>query len=449
MHCPCCGNELPDDARFCDLCGSPVATDETPANGGTDREKSTENESIGGQCSLREQETKQNAQKRLSKKALVTIGVGVVAVLVIVIAVALLATGFLDESKDIPEEVVFSALDAESIAADAKANNSLIKEDAYRVDSETLDAVHETDGGLIQAHVTVVLKNSYYAITNEYSLEFLRDGETWECVSGEMVGNDISPISGIDDQTVVDNVLKCMEIIDSNQSMKVDGKTVKLKDLYKANLTIALLSNDTNENGGNATVLITSSNGLAQYKGALTIPFTWDNSEKEWKIGSCTVDENAYTADYSGMIGTWSGSFKKTVNGIIGGTDHSDCYGGRQTLPEMVVKSVSADGKTFIADISFVIHQHSEPGNPQETADGDRLFTAENVLVTINEIKSMHQVYEEKGVDGTTDVVVKLKAEESSSTMTLCTKSSYTGPAGGWAWKETDYYTFNFSQKNE
>lgn len=271
------------------------------------------------------------------------------------------AAGYgIDESWGSTEDLEYKSAEVTSTAEPDVANDSVI----YK-------------------YVTAIYENQDYQVYVYYADTYQYENDTWTRVDRYENGFDVKPLGGISDEAIIAHVPTMMQVIDADSEKARDEN---LQALYQANTSFTVTENNTDTDGGTATIAISALSGFKGYSGTITADFSWDYTEdsgvETWVIDSASVDDGAYEVSYDTLIGTWTGTLTST-------SSHSkECYGGRNSPPTITIKSVDNTAKTITLDITCLVHVHSYvTGQDVETSDGDQLLSFNNVLATLDDKK--------------------------------------------------------------
>jgi len=301
--------------------------------------------------------------------------------LCLVLAISLAGCGAISTimTPDLEENRILRDLNIESYAASGVTQSAWGSNTGYQVDSTSITNRENTEYDNLKmqsVYIDTVISNKSFQVSSSWILGYeLHDGE-WIMVDSLETQRNIQPIGGIDDDKVLERVPTYFQTIDQDPVKDISGKTLKLQDLYKKNLTYELLSNEITGQSGTAKISISSLDGFAAYEGVITVSFAWDGSD--WEISGASATRDSYDADYSSLIGTWVGTLENTSHGR-----NSSCYGGRGTPVVLTFKEVDSVAMTAIADIAFLAHAHAVATNSEESNAGDIVITLTDVLVPV------------------------------------------------------------------
>lgn len=447
MFCNRCGAPLGDEAKFCPKCGTRFEKTDVERGAGSVDELSGVRKAAGADTpSLEETEVLESAgvsavgsseagepasEKRFGGKV---VGIGIAAVLVIVALVVAMIV--LSMPPNLSDDQVLSDLNAESALSGGLTYSQWGANDGYQVVSQTVQSVDDVSYGDTKAReatVEVVFENASFKIVSVWMVDYVLQDKSWIQSGVFEYSRSTEPIGGVSDEQVINQVSSFMQRIDKDPPEDANGNKQYLEKLYSKGVDFSVLENTTSSSGGSVKVSLAATGGFAAYNGTLTVDFTWNGSD--WEIADCSVDDGAYRADYSSMVGTWTGTFVKTEHNNV--MDQAACYGGRTQPATLVIKSVSADALTAIVDISVLVHTHGSLKNPSETTDGDAYVTASDVLISIKPATNgSYQIYE--GSDPSPFSVKIENSEDGSLSMIVYTSASFSDdhPA---AWR-TDYF---------
>ena len=411
MFCPKCGMRQPDDARFCEGCGADLQA----------IHESESSDSQQGVVSPRDPLSDPLPPKPLRKKGRLT----VVAVVAALVAVAALAVGgfLLSQPPALTDEKILSDFDAEGIAANIVIGSDWANGGSFSVASKTVDSVedqsHQQSSSYKVAQVTVVCENATFRVTSSYDLVYRLQDRTWVQDDALQLTQAIEPIGGVDDAKIVEQAPTFMEMVDEQHVMKnSSGKKQYLKDRYAEKVAFEVVENTTSASGGNVKLSMSAQKGFAAYNGTLTISFAWNGND--WEVSDCTADEAAYKADFSSLVGSWSGT-RHDGNAAVG----QDCMAGRTIPFKLTVKSIDAESMVMTVDMEFVGHKHKWLDNIAESSEGDEAVSLTDTLISIPvDIGDENLVYElEKNDYPRWNCKVFLTANENQTLEVMATSS--------------------------
>lgn len=380
---------------------------------------------------------------RLSRKAKIGIAIGIAAVAVIAAIVAAIMM-LRPSSPALTDDQVKSDVELQDWNANGVLTTSQWGEnDNYSVEScdvTSIDPVNEMDNSVktCSAHVEVHLANSSFRMIINLTRNYCLENEDYWVLADTVLDNKVvEPIGKVSDERIVASMPTFIEQVDKVAKKSYDQSA--LMDLYGNGATFEVVKNDTGTDGGSAQVRMTKNNGMYKCEGVMTVDFSFGGND--WSVADCSVDEGAYTKDYSAMIGEHMGVFDR-VQGINKSTRH--CYGGRATPFAINVKSYDPVGSTITADISFTVHNHLDPDNNVEQSEGDSVYTAQDVMIKLENTNGYQTVYEKEDVNGAADIRVLMQFSEDSTVAKVHVEDSY-WPSGKWDTFD-DYYTVDFAK---
>lgn len=283
------------------------------------------------------------------------------------------------------------------------------------------------------ASALAIFENQDYEIQASYELLFSHKDGRWSLDNEYCSSTFTNPKSGITDEDIVSHVVDYISLADKNQK-GASSKQVELNDLYSKNVSASVQDNKTSDESERvAIVKIEAKEGIAQYQGLLTV--TFNCGENGWQALSAEADSSSFVPDYSALLGEHAGAFQRT-EAINKAATH--CFGGRSNPFSMNVKSVSADGSTFTADLSFTVHNHLDPDNAVESCSGDSVYVAKDTLVPLT-FGGSKKVFQQADVNGAADITVYFSIEQGSNVLNVRVEDSY-WPGGDWD-TYADYYT--------
>lgn len=215
--------------------------------------------------------------------------------------------------------------------------------------------------------------------------------QPYEPSRSESTSTELTP--RISDEDIMEQVPSLIKLIDKKPYKDGSGNTIKLSSIYKGGFDVSVIENATDATGGMARLSIEASNGVANYRGEITVQFSGESGD--WAVKDCSVNDEAYQADYSMLVGTWTGDFIGTEHNSV--TGQAACYGGKNNPPTVVIKSVDSKNRTAVADVTFLVHKHPFIKNAIESDPEDTVVTVHDILVSIPKPESELTIY--KGDD--------------------------------------------------
>lgn len=409
MFCPKCGKQQPAEALFCDACGADlhVVIQKAEQSSSSSLAQPVE-ETIG----------KAEHSGRNARKIVVVSAVAMVAILALLVAIF-----FLTQLPVLSDDEILSVFDAEGDAANIFIGSDWAHSDSFSVISETVDSIEDQSGKQSPpykvAHVTVVFENTTFRVTSSYELVYRLQNRTWVQDDVLQLNQDIEPLGGVDDAKIVEQAPTFIKMVDDHHAFKdSNGKKQYLKDRYAENVSFEVAENTTSASGGSATLAMSAQKGFATYKGTLTISFAWKGND--WEVSDCAADVAAYKADFSSLIGTWSG-VRHDGNAAVG----QDCMAGKTIPFKLNVKSIDAESMVMTVDMEFVGHKHKWNANVAESSEGDETVSLTDVLISVPvNIGDKNLVYElEKNEYPRWDCKVFLAASENQTLEVMATFS--------------------------
>lgn len=409
MFCPKCGKQQPEDAPFCDACGADLQAD------------APEVEQDGSSSAAQPAEEVIRKAERAGRTTRRVIVVSVVAV-VVVVALAI-AAFFLTQPPALSDDEILSEFDAEGIAANIVVGSDWGHSGGFSMVSKTVDSIEDQSQqqspSYKVAHVTIVCENATFRATSSYELVYRLEERAWVQDDALQLSQAIEPIGGVDDAKLVEQAPTFIKMVDDQHVMKdANGKKQYLKDRYDENVSFEVVENTTSASGGSAKLAMSAQKGFATYKGTLTISFAWNGGD--WEVSDCTADEAAYKADFSSLVGSWSGT-RHDGNAAVG----QDCMAGRTIPFKLTVKNVDAESMVMNIDMEFVGHKHEWLGNIVESSEGDETVSLIDTLISVPaDIGDRNLVYEmEKNDYPRWDCKVFLTANENQTLEVMATSS--------------------------
>lgn len=420
MFCERCGAELGPEGRLCAVCEKWEREEADRFHG-----KAEKTPSLG----LAPKDPEKPKRKK-SRTDIVAAGVTAALALAAVGAVAFLSPVI--GEPELNEEKLLADIGADRMAAEGYTNSQWASNDGYAVTSTSIvenEKIDPPTGGGPFAATGVGSgcpgKRKFSRDDSRVELLSLNDKREWQIVEGAQDSATIEPLRGVSEESLMAKAPEFMRSVDKDPQRDVNGKELKLVDLYSDGAVFKVVENNTNAQGGSAQITMSKKAGLYACNGTLTVDFAFNGID--WEVVGCSADEKAYEKDYSAMVGERTASFLGT-EGINRSVRH--CYGGRTSPLVLNVKSYEPSGATVTADISFVVHNHLDPDSAADQCEGDGVYTAENVIIPFKFADQFYKVFERDDVQGAADITVFFSLAANSSVVKVKVEDSY-WPGGG------------------
>lgn len=395
-YCRKCGAELSEGSKFCRKCGAANEAAEMQGRRvAAKRAAQSSTRPVNGPSRGHDgSPSHSSASAATAKKRPIPFIIGGCALAVLAVA-AIIAFSLFNPfvPPALAEETVIGDLRTDELAKAMALENDWGRQDGFAVTEKTVDfiedALLESEEGK-RTQTSVVYENGDYRITARYISLYANQDNQWTCYATHEEERNCEPLSGLDDETVLSKTASYMNEIDKTPYKDAEGKSKKLGELYKVDFKNTIEENAIEPSGGNASIAISASNGLARYSGTITVEYQWAGND--WKLVGCSADKNAYQPDYSGLVGQWRGTFAGLKSNHY--NLHGKCYGGRNEPVTMSIKSVDSNAKTAVVDASFLVHDHDLLANDQVTTEGDSVVHIVDAIITLkpNET-SYYEVY--------------------------------------------------------
>lgn len=402
MLCPKCGAENKDGAKFCKKCGAPLdaTTNERAASGqpdtntaGADEAKADKTTAAqtqqpgatGGAAASAAAGTVSGAAagakpKKISKPVIIG---GIAAVVIIVaIAVVMVMSGGIGEKefKEALQDGNMLTIKEGDYNDESQLNVDSVKitsnEKATGDDAAMARMWYGTDE-LYEVTGDVKLSNDAAEVDETVTCYFMKDNNKWVPVGSPDVQGDATWTAkqGPSEDRVQENidkiVNKAFENIDYGRGYDVapDKAIASSSDYDGADISIT----DSQVNGNQATVTLSAKKSGSYYScgGSITANFKFTNGR--WSLDSADADDSVKSIDFSGIIGTWSGTC----------TDPAyNCNAANGQTVSVTITSFDSSTGNISGTISCPAHFHnsSEANGNSDTTLTDAPFTA--VLTT-------------------------------------------------------------------
>lgn len=123
---------------------------------------------------------------------------------------------------------------------------------------------------------------------------------------------------------------------------------------------------------------------FAKYEGDVTAYFSL-GYDGNWDLDSVSPSNDIITADYSKLIGTWTGAFSKTENNWS-----KRCYGAQSQALSVTITSVDNSSLKIEGTFSGLAHYHKPSESDQNANDGDAYISGQSFVATL---KDMYGTY--------------------------------------------------------
>lgn len=360
MFCTHCGNKIEPENLFCTHCG--VHADPLPLKNESTPDSSKE---VG--------DATPPVPKSARKRTIQVIFGAVFGLLVLAVSIY-----FATRLPVLHESDVQAAASPESLCETLFVDSEWANGEGAKLVSSAVTSIEDvtSQGASIkEAFLDAVYQVGAFEVAVTYRATFVLDGNRWSSVDSREWSRTVSPNGKLDNDKIIEHIPAFLESID-NQASKGQTDVPSLKRLYGESLEGMVESSSIRSEDATVLVSISSKKGWASYKGTLLIDLAWNGSD--WEIIKCAVDDEAYRADYSSLIGTWIGVYEG-----VGSWYSNKCYGGESQPATIVIKSVDSTTMTAIVDLGYLVHDHKGLDNPAESSEGDQYVEQKDVLITL------------------------------------------------------------------
>lgn len=374
---------------------------------------------------------------------------GIIAISCVVLALIAYAISPVISSMMVPEltdETILSELNmygSSEMFTDSSwsSNTGYQQVDAEVTDRTENDQVNQQEDDAVPAQTIEVdstFENTSFRAIVHYYINYVYQNEEWVSngISSEVTS--ITPISGIDDTAITDNIASIISAIDQSPGIGSDGNSAYLSDLYQSDYSVEVVDNATDANGGTVSLTISTKQGILEHHGNLQVDFAW--SGDDWVITQATADSAAYLDDYSSLKGTWKGTLQKNKS------YRESCYGGKDQPLVFEVTQVDSTTKTMTMNISLLIHNHKYlEQSASESTQGDTYYTISDVTVDFSNLTSSGTIYDsqiwKKGSTASYFIQISMEINNQGEISATTKTGQYTHAGAGTLWEFYDTYT--------
>lgn len=435
MYCMFCGAKADETMSFCQKCGRKLSQSDNATQGVSSTTGTTPSTRLwtkfAAVCS----------GLRNSRRLPIIVFVAVVVV-VLIVSLSLTLVNRTSELAD--ESIINDQKSSESVDAltdslwgdntgykqsDAKILN---REESMTTDSQTGDMIPRQ---LIDLSITY--RNKSFKVSVERRVSYVYRNEIWGMDGADPADITVTPLGGVKNQAVINNVGYIISLADENPGVGSDGNKTYLADLYGDDYDVKVIKNATDVNGGTVQLAINGQQGMLGHHGEMTVSFAWGDGD--WAITDVQVTPETYLDDYSSLVGTWSGTLQKDES------YRKPCYGGRSQPLQFNVKSVDSTAKTLVMDISLLVHNHKYlEESAAETTEGDVYYTVPDVVVDFSNVNNGHTIYDsliwKEGSQA--PYFIQITMTINNGKMSAVTKTgAYDASTGGMLWEFYDTYS--------
>ena len=272
------------------------------------------------------------------------------------------------------------SLDVKGVKADQEAKSAA--EDFF---AEVLREAEETGsrklypfGCAVEYESASVSAESKIACLYEYS----DTSKEWYLLDYRVYTSDAYPNSGVSDEALSEAISTFMLKID-NENASYDER---LSDIYSHDRELSVTKNEFHSTGSTPSVdfviHIVARNGVVKHEGDVSGSLVWRSEIglAGWSIEQVNASSDAYVADYSDLVGTWTG----TRIGPDMSDSQGNCLGGSSNPPTLVVSSVDNTAHVMTVDVEFLAHYHETNDNVQENTEGDAMESLTSAIFPID-----------------------------------------------------------------